>query len=246
HTVTQGNPLFIQEVVHQLRQQGALQERRGYTVTTALLADLRLPEHVTEAVAARTPGVCEGCHRPLTLAARLGDDVSMPLLSAVSGLAEEAVLDYLEEGMRQGILRSEGPGFQFAHPLLRHVLYSTFSVARRQRLHAQIAQVMERLYAGNIEGHLLGIAHPLVSAGSVARRDKVVTYARRAGDQACSIFAWREAAQYYEAALSTAEATDRLSAPERAELHYRAGLAYNRDQDVGPCLEHYAQAIESY
>src|SRR5262249_43243584 len=158
--------------------------------------------------------------------------------SAVSGLAEEAVLDHLEEGMRQDILRSEGPGFQFAHPLLRHVLYSALSVARRQRLHAQIAQVMERLYAGNIEGHLLEIAHHLIRAGSVARQDKVVTYARRAGDQACSIFAWREATQYYEAALAMAEATDHL-APERAELHYHAGMAYHRDQDVGPCLEHY-------
>jgi DNA-binding winged helix-turn-helix (wHTH) protein/tetratricopeptide (TPR) repeat protein len=246
HTVTQGNPLFIQEVVHQLRQQGALQERRGYTVTTASLADLRLPEHVTAAVAARTQRLSEGCHRLLILAACLGDDVSVSLLSAVSGLAEEAVLDRLEEGMRQGILRGEGPGFQFAHPLLRHVLYSTPSVARRQRLHAQIAQVMERLYAGNIEGHLLEIAHHLVSAGSVAQREKVVTYARRAGDQACRIFAWREAAQYYEAALSMAEVTDCLSMPERAELHYRAGLAYHRDQDVGPCLEHYARAIESY
>src|SRR5207247_1501905 len=103
HTVTQGNPLFIQEVVHQLWQQGALQERHGYTVTTASLADLRLPEHVTEAVAARTQRVSEGCHRLLTLAACLGDAIPVPLLSAVSGLAEEIVLNHLEEGMRQGI-----------------------------------------------------------------------------------------------------------------------------------------------
>lgn len=40
---TQGNPLFIQEIVHHLRQRNALQERRGFMVTTAPAADLRLP-----------------------------------------------------------------------------------------------------------------------------------------------------------------------------------------------------------
>jgi predicted ATPase len=50
---TQGNPLFIQEVLHHLVQQDALQERGGYVVTHAFASDLRLPEHVTGAIAAR-------------------------------------------------------------------------------------------------------------------------------------------------------------------------------------------------
>src|SRR5262249_17295291 len=56
---TQGNPLFIQEVLHQLVEQNALQERGGYFVTTLAPADLRLPEQVTEAIAARTQGLSD-------------------------------------------------------------------------------------------------------------------------------------------------------------------------------------------
>jgi hypothetical protein len=43
---TQGNPLFIQEVLHPLVKQDALQRRGGYPVATTVLADLQLPAHV--------------------------------------------------------------------------------------------------------------------------------------------------------------------------------------------------------
>jgi len=54
YEATQGNPLFIQEVLHHLVQQDALQEQGRYVVTTASPADLRLPEHVMAAIIART------------------------------------------------------------------------------------------------------------------------------------------------------------------------------------------------
>jgi class 3 adenylate cyclase/DNA-binding CsgD family transcriptional regulator len=243
---TQGNPLFIQEVLHHLMQRQALQERGGYLVTTLAPADLPLPEQVTAALLARTRGLSKSCRELLTLAAFLGDRLALPLLSAVSGLSEEAVLDLLEEGRQQRLLVSEGLGFQFAHPLIRHVFYNEPSAPRRGRLHHHIAGVLEGLYAADLEAHLLEIAHHLVRAGPHADVAKVVEYSRRAGDRAFQMFAWGEAAQFYEAALAAAEAAGRLSTLERADLHYRAGLARYRDQDVGPCLAHYEEAIAAY
>ncbi|MGH8057823.1 MAG: ATP-binding protein, partial [Candidatus Entotheonellia bacterium] len=243
---TQGNPLFVQEVFHHLIQQDALKERGGYVVTTASPADLRLPEQVTSAIATRTQGLSEDCRRALTLASILGERFSLQLLAAMSEMSEDELLDLLEEGMRQRLLLSDGQTFQFAHPLIRHVFYNAPSVVRRQRIHRQIAQTLEQLYADSRDAHVLEIAHHLVRAGPAAEAAKVVEYARRAADHACTVFAWGQAALYYEAALSAAESSDRLSAHDRAELHYRAGLAYQRDTDVGPCLDHYERAIAAY
>jgi tetratricopeptide (TPR) repeat protein len=144
--------------------------------------------------------------------------------------------------MQHRLLLSRERAFQFAHPLVRQVCYNVPSVIRRQRLHHQIATTLEQVYAGCLAEHTLEIAHHLIRAGPIATPDKVVAYARQAGDQACRAFAWGEAGRYYEAAL----ATDRLSPHEQAALHYRAGLAYHRDQDVGPCLHHYSQALDGY
>jgi tetratricopeptide (TPR) repeat protein len=245
-TATHGNPFFIQEVVHHMQQRGALQERGGYLVTSAAAADLQLPEHIMTALAARTQELSDAAQRLLTLAAFLGDDFSPQVLSAVSGTNEEGVLDVLDEGMQQQLLQSEAQTCRFAHPLIQQVFYTAPNAARRQRLHYQIAQALERLYANDLGAHVLEIAHHLIRAGAVAETDKVVHYARWAGDQAFAVCAWGEAARYYEAALSAAESTRSLPAQELAEIHYRAGLAHHRNQDVGPCLHRYEKAIEAY
>jgi predicted ATPase len=164
----------------------------------------------------------------------------------LSGHREEELLRLVDEGVHQRILLSDGPRFQFAHPLIRHVFYADPSAARRQRIHLQIAQTSQRLYADRLDAHLLDIAHHLVRAGPVADTDTVVAYARRAGDQAFRVFTWGDAASYYEAALAAAESSGRLSVRDRAELHCWAGRAHHRDQDVGPCLPHYEQAAEAY
>jgi class 3 adenylate cyclase/tetratricopeptide (TPR) repeat protein len=243
---TQGNPLFIQEIFHHLLQQEALQERGGYVVATASASDLRLPEHVTDAIAARTQELSEGCRRVITLASFLGYSFSIQPLGAVSGVHEDEVLSLLEEGMQQRILLSEGQAFQFAHPLIRQVFYNGPSAARRQRIHQQIAQTLEHLYAGSLDAHVLELAHHLVRAGSAAEVGKVLEYARRAGDRLFAGFAWGEAAHHYAAALSAGTSRGHLSTHGRAELHYLAGLAHFYDQDVGPCLDHYEKAIEAY
>lgn len=243
---TRGNPLFIQEVMHHLTKHGAWQQRGGHLVTTVPPEDLHLPDEVTAAIAARVHSVSEGCRRILTLASILGDRFLPDLLSAVSGVGEDGLLELLEEGMHQHLLLSDGPAFQFAHPLIRHVFYMEPSVARRQRLHHQVAQTLQRRSADGIATDSLEIAHHLVSAGPAAESEQLVEYAHRAGDEALGRFAWGQAARFYEAALAVAEVDARLPVRERAELHHRAGLAHFRNLDVGPGLDHYEKASEAY
>jgi len=243
---TQGNPLFVQEVLHHLVQRNAVQERGGYLVTTATAADLPLPEQVTGAILSRARRFSKGCQEVLTLASFLGDHFSLQPLSAVCERGEDVVLSLLEEGLHQRLVISDGEGFEFAHPLIRHVFYNEPSPPRRKHLHHQIARTLERVYAESLEGHLLEIAHHFIKAGPSVAAEKIMRYGRRAGEQAFAVFAWDEAAHYYEAALAAAEATGGLTLPEKAELHYWAGLAHYWNQDVGPCLAHYEKAVEAY
>jgi class 3 adenylate cyclase len=243
---TQGNPLFVQEVVDHLVRQDALKEQGGYLVTTTAGSDLRLPHQVTSAIVARSQGLSEDCRRVLTLASFVGERFSLEAVAALGSVPEDKLLDLLEEATHHRLLRSEGPAFQFAHPLVRHVFYHEPSAARRERIHKEIAESLQRLYAGGAETHLLEIAHHLVRAGSAAPAGTVVEYAHRAADHAFRVFAWSEAARYYEAALAAAESAGGLTDEDRASLHYWAGLAFYHDRDVGPCLHHFDKAIETY
>jgi DNA-binding winged helix-turn-helix (wHTH) protein/tetratricopeptide (TPR) repeat protein len=243
---TRGNPLFLQEVVRYLADRHALEVREGYLVATVALDDLQMPADVTSAIARRLQRLSADCRRVLTLLAVFGDGAASQVLEALSPVSAETVLECLEEGLEHNLLVSTARGWEFAHPVIRQVVYQTLSVTRRQRLHQQIAQYLEQRYAASLEAYVRLIAHHLRRAGPYADAQLLGTYAPQAGNQALRAAAWCEAAEYYEAALAAAELLPDVPLRHRADLAYRAGLARYRDMDPGPTLAHYAQAIALY
>ena len=241
---TRGNPLFVQEAMQDLARRGAIVERGGYLVTTVAASDLKLPEQVTDAIASRLRSLSNPQRDLLRLAAALGDSFDFETLRAVSGLGADSLLDALDELVEQRFLAGESTGFRFAHPLIRNVLYAGLSGLRRQGLHQQIASALERLHAGSIDEHVSEIAHHLVNSGPLADAQKVVEAARDAAGHALGVYAWCEAARFCEAALLAAKDSGRFSVHELAELHSAAAFAYHRDQDAGPALAHYAEAVK--
>ncbi|HET9476771.1 MAG TPA: LuxR C-terminal-related transcriptional regulator, partial [Dehalococcoidia bacterium] len=200
------------------------------------------PGEVTDAISARLRSLSAEHRRVLTLAAFLGDVFHFTTLARIAGGDEDLLLDALEEAIRQRFVVSEGPDFRFAHPLVRHVLYSEASVPRRQRLHHQIATALEELYADSIDERIEVIAHHLLNSGDRAAPSQVVEFCRAAGERALSLYAWRDAARYFEAATVAAASLQSFGIHDRAALHFRAGFSYYRDSDVGPALEHYGTA----
>ncbi len=243
---TRGNPLFVQEAIHHLTASGAIAERGGYLVTTVPASDLKLPQQVTEAIATRVGALNEHQRRVITVSAVLGDAFKYATLLSASGLDEEELLNALDECVRRRFLTSEGAVVRFAHPLIQHVAYNDISSPRRQKLHKEIADVLERLYSDSIDEHISEIAHHIVSAGPQAETEKVVEYARAAADRALGVYAWGEAARYFEAALAAAEGSGRFSEHDLALLHQQAGFARYRDLDMGPALHHFARAADGF
>ena len=244
HRATRANPLFIQEVVHSLVKQGAVSERGGVLVATTSSLRFSLPPHVTSAIEERILALDDRCREILTTAAFLDDAFSIELLAAATGAPREALLDAIDEGVRQRLLTSDGPEPQFAHPLVRHVLYHGPGEARRQAIHLALARALEGLYQERAGAHAVEIAHHLLHAGSSAVSAEVFDWACRAGEQALAMFAWGEAARYFEAALAAAGADP--SPQARAALHHRAAIAHYRNMDVAPSLTQCDRAIEAY
>ncbi len=73
-----------------------------------------------------------------------------------------------------------------------------------------------------------------------------MTYARQAGERAFAMFAWRDAARYYEAAVSASESVATATAQDRADLLYQAGLSHYRHQDIEPARGYFERAVRAY
>jgi DNA-binding SARP family transcriptional activator/tetratricopeptide (TPR) repeat protein len=233
---TEGNPLFVGEVVRLLSADGRLAG-----VGDSVAGVLPIPPGVREVIGRRLRLLSDDCRATLTLAAVLGREFSFDALAAVSERAEEALLDDVEEGLRAQVL-SELPGsaerLRFAHVMFRDALYGELRGPRRVRLHRDVGAVLEQLYATDRDPHLGELAYHYVAAGEAA---KAVEYARVAGDRAVRLTAYEEAVRLYGMAL---DAHGDSADPARGELLLALADAQARAGDDAAAKPTYLRAAE--
>lgn len=203
HTETEGNPLFVGELVRLLAAEGRIE--------TGDIRKLAIPEGVREVIGHRLRHLSPECNRVLTLASVLGREFDLEALEHVSGIGRDGLLELLDEAMAARVL-SEIPGaigrLRFAHGLIRDVAYEALTGARRVQRHRQVGEALEDLYGRDLEPHLAELAHHFFEAVPGGDARKAIAYARRAGDRAVALLAYEEAVRLYEMALRLTEAND--------------------------------------
>jgi predicted ATPase/class 3 adenylate cyclase len=230
---TEGNPFFVAEVLRHLVETGDIERRQGRWVTTTAIEDLGIPEGIRDVVGRRLSRLSDEANDVLAVAAVIGADFEVAVLSQAGGVPPQRVVAALDEAVAARLV-SETPeaisDYRFAHALVRATLYEELSAARRVALHRQAAEAIESVHATRLQHHLPALAHHYAqSAVPAADPAKAVDYARRAGDAALAQLAHDDAARYYRQALdllrlSSAPADD----PEQLELLIVLGEAQRR------------------
>ncbi len=207
HRRTEGNPLFVLEIVQWLETQPA----------DAPLPDvLAIPEGIRQVIRGRLAALSDECRPLLTVAAVLGRDFRLVPIARVTKQSEESVLERLAEAEATRIVAPvEGSRglFCFSHPLIRETLYDELPTATRAGLHRQIAEVLEVLYTPRpiaptnlrvpIDGSRLAeLAHHFCEGVVLGDFRKAVDYALRAAEHAASVPAPEEATRQYQCALA--------------------------------------------
>lgn len=226
---TQGNPLFMAEVLRHLSDTAKLSQAE--TMHGAVtLGQLGLPETLLDLIGRRLSRLSRPCQQLLTLGAVAGREFSLPIVEALADLPEETVLDGIDEAVAAKILR-EVPGapgrLSFAHALFRETLYGRLTVARRVRLHHRIAEAIEsRAEPGGVS--LAELAHHYGHAAAYEDAGKAAHYAIRAGDHAAASLALEEAARYYGMALRALDLLPQEPSisEQRCDLHTRRGRCF--------------------
>jgi class 3 adenylate cyclase/tetratricopeptide (TPR) repeat protein len=236
HRETDGNPFFVEEVIHHLAQEERLFDAAGGWRSDVTVGELEVPETVRLVTTRRLERVSDQCKRLLSVAAVIGRDFTFRVLETTSDLSTDALLDAVDEAERAHLVTSteEGPEARlaFTHELVRQTLLSTLSAARRQRLHLQVADAMERASSFAEQEAAPNLAYHLREAGGAADEARTARYATLAGDRALSAAAYEDALRHYETALSTQPPSDRGA---RANLLYKRGmtlLSLGRGEDA--------------
>jgi tetratricopeptide (TPR) repeat protein len=143
---TEGNPLFMVEVLKQLEQEGALKVTEdGKAVRLARPPEhLRIPARVGEAIGRRLSRLKREDRDLLEAAAVCGTRFSGGLLAQALGMPEMEVLRTLNAVAREeGLLRPDGGGWRFEHVMIREVLHEKTSLELRKLYHRKIAEALQ-------------------------------------------------------------------------------------------------------
>jgi len=244
---TEGNPFFVEEVFQYLKEQGKLFDQRGAWRSGLRADELQVPQGVRLVIGRRLERLREETRRVLTTAAVIGRSFNLRLLEDLESARPDAALDALDEAERAQLVAVERAGremrYRFVHELVRQTLAEALSMPRRQRLHARVADAIERLYCASLESHASALAHHLYNAGVVADLDKTITYLIMAARLASASAAHEEALAHIDNALSLVEAEQH---PRTAELHAARAVALRSLARAAEAAEAYERAIASF
>jgi DNA-binding SARP family transcriptional activator/tetratricopeptide (TPR) repeat protein len=214
---TEGNPLFLSEIVRHLQESGVPPLEAG-------LVDLRrvgLPDDVRALISRRLARLSPDGLEWLRGAAVIGLEFEAALLEAVLGFDEDRFLEALEEALDARLI-AEAPGahgrYAFSHALVRETLYAGTSSPRRLRMHRRVGLALEDRAASRADGRdgaavateseITALAHHFTRAGDARDPERAITYALAAGEQATAVLAHEEAAEHYARALEVIGRTD--------------------------------------
>ena len=193
HDQTEGNPLFVREVVRFLVQNGQL------TAGSAI----RLPAGVREVIGRRLNLLSQTCNDVLAVASVIGRGFSLDvLLKACRPRAGDTVLEALDEALAAHIVEETGPEkYQFTHALVRLTLYDELRIGQRRSLHHAAAEAIESVHRRDLESVAADLAFQFRASGLSEDIDRAIDYAAAAARRADKALAFEDTIGFCQNAL---------------------------------------------
>jgi tetratricopeptide (TPR) repeat protein len=196
---TGGFPLYVVEAARANVHLGSA-DLGGADLGSADLLGAPLPvSDLTAVLRNRLDQVTPAAREVAGLAAAVGRNFTLDLLSEASDLDAGEVVHAVDELWRRRIIREFRDGYDFSHDLLRDTAYAQISPPKRWLLHRRLAQGLELLHSDDPDGVSAQLAEQYARGG---RAERAVAYYRRAADVAAGRFANAEAIRLHREALS--------------------------------------------
>lgn len=218
HRTSEGNPLFVHELVRLVQARGAARESG-------------VPSGIRAVIRERLALLMPATVALLQAAAVVGRQFDLAIAAEVAGVTPEALREAAEEAERAELLHSVGAGrLSFSHALVAETLASDPPSAVRARLHLRAAEALERRHQHDVTAPLDQIAHHLLEAGDEVR-PRALLAAERAARAACARLAFADAMALCERALGALAALPAADPARRAELSVLLAEAASRAGD---------------
>lgn len=225
---TGGNPYFVQEIVSHLAEAAG---RPGPPDGPADGA--AIPESVRDVVRGRLARLAAPTRDLLTVAAVMGTDFAVDVLSMAAGrdAASPWPASEMDEAFRQRLVVDAAPGrpgagrpgaggwCSFAHEIVRATIYGDLPATRRAFVHLQVARATEaRTGPGRSGEETAALAHHFTAGAAAGGGSPAAEYSLQAARQALLQLAYEQAVDVLERVLAAVEGDRSLVPATRCDL----------------------------
>ena len=256
---TEGNPLFIRELLMHLVEEGKILHEGSGWISKISIEDLGIPDGVRQIIDRRLEKLSDDAKRLLSAGAAFNGSFAFSLATAVADLEERAALGAIDEAIEAQLVRPapQPDSFDFTHALIRQTLYTGMNSVRRVRLHRRIAEEMERTWGEHAAEHAAEVAFHFWRGATSSGTERGADYAIAAADNAAAAFAHDEVAAFLRIALELLAPNDprrprviarrsfaltwSLNAEEALTTALEAGKLIVASEGAGPGAEYYEQ-----
>jgi adenylate cyclase len=168
---SRGNPFFLEELVRAMVDAGGLEGSQGAYRSTGAITLSKLPPTVQGVLSARIDNLDASSKRLLQVAAVIGREIPIAVLTEVAALSA-AELDHALRTLRRSELLYEMPlsekGFlAFRHPLIQEVAYRGLLTDKRRGWHGAVAKSIVAAFADRLDEFAALLAYHLEEAGDL-------------------------------------------------------------------------------
>jgi DNA-binding SARP family transcriptional activator/tetratricopeptide (TPR) repeat protein len=241
YVLTDGNPLFLDEMIRQLSYRNAAASDADTPVPT----DLSPTEAIRELVARRVSRQPEDVIYLLQAAAVAGRECEAAVVAEAAELDRDRGLDAFDRAEESRLLRRVGAAadrYAFTHALVRDAIYDELLRGRRVRYHHKIAVATERLHGAGADDYVNELAHHFYMGAPIADADKALGYCMAAGERSLRLLAFEEAVQHFKRGLEVTEQYGDQDQSARCDALIALAEAQNRAGDTARANTNFERA----
>jgi DNA-binding SARP family transcriptional activator/tetratricopeptide (TPR) repeat protein len=182
-----------------------------------------LPPRMQAVLAGRLLQLSDSARAFVELAATIGREFTLDLLSTAGNSNTESAVRALDELWHKRIVREHGENsYDFTHDKLREVAYAEISAPQRRMLHRRVAQTLGAIHAEDLDAVSGQIAAHYERAGMI---EQALPFYQRAAAVAKRVYANLDAISLLSRSLAMLERLPASSKRDKQELSLQLALA---------------------
>ena len=196
-----GNPLFIEELTHNLLENGSIDRLGNRCVLAKKTSDVQVPDTIQGIIAARIDRIEDNLKGIMQVASVVGRDFAFRILETITGMREELKSYLLNlQGLEFIYEKSLFPELEyvFKHALTQEVAYNSLLQKRRMEIHEKIGQAIENIYAERREEFYEMLAYHYSKSSNP---EKAYQYLKLSGNKAVKNYSNSEGMRFCNEAI---------------------------------------------